>query len=413
VLTANTEGMMKHKMPVYSSFLVVVVVLLAAGGALGQAAALVTPTPSLTPTVTLTPTFSPLLKGLRSQLAYSQGGGGEGFRQAECIVEMQNWRGRLPAIVAENRSDLTPEEAYFCLLGFGDRWPVQVTLTSPSGLYYYGNFRLGKKESDDYWSADQYDPVYLPGMGDGYLVKGRPALGIQVSFPPDLQAGRWRIMASTDKLTASAMVDISWPKDKPDLYPPTGQPNPFDPRGFPASLKVGESLTLAGAGLPANQDLPFAVYQYTPSGARLVQASQVRTDRDGRFSTVFSAGGQYPAGRYILYGVDDMTTSIAPFYGAAATVTIDACPGAPESGLWLGDTVKINPAFPSANNLRAQPGLKQERVGLLRLGQKAVLLEGPRCADQMTWWKVKTSAGQTGWTGDGQGKETWLVTVPR
>jgi hypothetical protein len=52
--------------------------------------------------------------------------------------------------------------------------------------------------------------------------------------------------------------------------------------------------------------------------------------------------------------------------------------------------------------------LQGAKVGELNLVQSAVILEGPRCADQIVWWRVRTSAGLEGWTAEGQGESSFL-----
>ncbi len=95
-----------------------------------------------------------------------------------------------------------------------------------------------------------------------------------------------------------------------------------------------------------------------------------------------------------------------PFLGMVA----ETCPGAPLSGLLLGDSVYLTPGTDlKTNSLRSQPGLKSSKIGEFSIGQDAVILDGPRCADQIVWWRVRTSASLEGWTAEGQGKSIFLT----
>ena len=90
-----------------------------------------------------------------------------------------------------------------------------------------------------------------------------------------------------------------------------------------------------------------------------------------------------------------------------------ACADARPSRLQVGDIASIgaDPFLP--NRLREEPGLHYSVIGQIPPGGVVDILEGPRCADQMVWWCVRTFDGSlTGWTSEGDSNSYWLVPWP-
>lgn len=82
------------------------------------------------------------------------------------------------------------------------------------------------------------------------------------------------------------------------------------------------------------------------------------------------------------------------------------------SRLHVGDrvTTSLEPNLPS--RLRAEPGLSGSTVGSLNPGDGAVILEGPTCADDFIWWRVRSErTGVVGWTAEGDNAGAWLLPV--
>ncbi len=63
-------------------------------------------------------------------------------------------------------------------------------------------------------------------------------------------------------------------------------------------------------------------------------------------------------------------------------------------------------------NVRAAPGVQNERVGVLLQGQVVALLEGPQEADGYRWWRVRGPNDLVGWAAEGTEDTRWLVPVP-
>lgn len=81
------------------------------------------------------------------------------------------------------------------------------------------------------------------------------------------------------------------------------------------------------------------------------------------------------------------------------------CPGAPATRLAVGQAGRVTPG--PANNFRSQPSLSAELIGKIPGGASFTILEGPVCADGLTYWKVNYD-GQIGWTAEGKGSTYWL-----
>ena len=73
-------------------------------------------------------------------------------------------------------------------------------------------------------------------------------------------------------------------------------------------------------------------------------------------------------------------------------------PGLPTrlSAGWWG---RVTPGLP--NTLRADATLYSARIGQIPAGGSFYIIEGPRCANGMNWWRVNYN-GVIGWTGEGQ-----------
>ncbi len=85
-----------------------------------------------------------------------------------------------------------------------------------------------------------------------------------------------------------------------------------------------------------------------------------------------------------------LPTAVAPAQVVVATPVI-VRPLAP------GGLAIVNTTEGDQLNVRLGPGLGFDVVQRLPAGSRVVLLEGPRYADGLAWWKVRTAAGIEGW----------------
>ena len=97
------------------------------------------------------------------------------------------------------------------------------------------------------------------------------------------------------------------------------------------------------------------------------------------------------------------TSAISP------TATVASCPGAPPIRLAIGKTAKVSLDPPVPSRVREQPSLTGKVIGSIDPGVTVTILEGPRCGDSLTWWKVQSDKGLVGWTAEGDTSAYWLV----
>lgn len=67
---------------------------------------------------------------------------------------------------------------------------------------------------------------------------------------------------------------------------------------------------------------------------------------------------------------------------------------------WVNDT--------TPNNVRAEPSVSAEKVGEIAAGDWFKVVDGPHCANGITWWYVDYIAGIEGWTAEGVDAEYFL-----
>ncbi|MBI1279631.1 MAG: SH3 domain-containing protein [Anaerolineaceae bacterium] len=85
---------------------------------------------------------------------------------------------------------------------------------------------------------------------------------------------------------------------------------------------------------------------------------------------------------------------------ADSTATPTFCPNAPVPRLTIGLLAQVLPDF--TNIVRNAPGQSGGYLGELPVGRVIYVLDGPRCASNMTWWYVAdTQSHLIGWTSEG------------
>jgi WD40 repeat protein len=84
------------------------------------------------------------------------------------------------------------------------------------------------------------------------------------------------------------------------------------------------------------------------------------------------------------------------------------CPGFMESRLRASDQARVLPGLP--NNLRAEARADADEIGEIPSGDSMMVIRGPICADNLTWWQVDYG-GLVGWTAEGYENEYWLEPI--
>ncbi len=93
--------------------------------------------------------------------------------------------------------------------------------------------------------------------------------------------------------------------------------------------------------------------------------------------------------------------------------TTQACPGAPVSRLAIGEVAYVAQEPPIANTVRSEPNKAAVDLGQIEPGERVQILDGPQCADDLTWWQVQSlRTSLSGWTVEGDLDSYWLVPEP-
>ncbi len=103
-------------------------------------------------------------------------------------------------------------------------------------------------------------------------------------------------------------------------------------------------------------------------------------------------------------------TPIASKEPLAAASTNQPDPDCPATGITVGEWTRVALQPPVANRVRSAPSLQTGGIiGRAEPGTVLKVLEGPECADQMLWWRVRLEdgSGLEGWTGEGP-SSGWL-----
>jgi hypothetical protein len=107
--------------------------------------------------------------------------------------------------------------------------------------------------------------------------------------------------------------------------------------------------------------------------------------------------------------------AVLPLPSATATSQyFIACEGSSLlTQLHVGDKAQINsePALP--NRVRSSASTNAEVLGFIQPGEQVDILEGPTCAQDWVWWRVRSvSTSLEGWTAEGDQEDYWLIPVP-
>lgn len=89
-----------------------------------------------------------------------------------------------------------------------------------------------------------------------------------------------------------------------------------------------------------------------------------------------------------------------------------ACEGKMKTQLYVGGYAYVADNVP--NRVREEAGKSFKVIGYAQPHEAMQILEGPKCADGWTWYKVQIlSSGLKGWTAEGDGKsQYWLLPCP-
>lgn len=90
-----------------------------------------------------------------------------------------------------------------------------------------------------------------------------------------------------------------------------------------------------------------------------------------------------------------------PFTFPQAVAPASECSGAPPTSLIVHERGQVTNDDPQPLNVRDQPGLSGEIVGVLRSLDIFYVADGPRCADDYTWFRIRAGRIE-GWIAEGE-----------
>ena len=237
-------------------------------------------------------------------------------------------------------------------------------------------------------------------------------------LPNNAKSGKWTIRAEAPGLLAENWFAHPFNDDNMTRTRAISlKTSPYDPRRL-GGFKVGDTLLAQGAGFKPNEEVPVAVYHFNSKEwqGKFVSGQLARADKYGRFEAGFKITSEFIPGTYFLQVVydqnqDGFSISDKPVR-FVVTLPKTVCSGAAPTLLSVGDTAMVSAGLP--NNVREKPGLSRRKLGQLQEFETLEILAGPKCADGMVWWKVRSeNTGMDGWTAEGNRSDTWLIGITR
>ena len=383
-------------------------------------------TPTFTPVNIPINTALPPLPDFGDVLIYATGGGGVSEAQIFC---QSNFPGQIPA-TAGMVSD-HPQTAYLCFWGIPLDVPFQVELISPNNeIKLKGTFKALSATNEVAWSG------HIPEEHDAMVETKNGVSSVSVSpwWPDELPEGKWQIHvtwiggetygifdASTMTNSGSTpYIRATDPRIETEILPSGGLTGHL--------IHPGGAGKVVGGGFVKRSVVYLLVYadeqtgHYEPFWTRYVFVSgeSVLTDNNGNF--IANLPANLEQGRlYMVLGVTNPNAKLADdsdninsqaidakdiFYIQPSASTFDvsqssaSCPGAPKQRMVVnqrgyvctkGDNVRLKDA----------PASSASTVVSLKNGSQFTVIGGPACAENWSWWQIKTDAGNNGWISEG------------
>jgi hypothetical protein len=385
----------------------------------------------------LVTTPTPLTNVLLKQLHWGGGAGGSfapGTFSGTCSAYKKAVKSTLSILAI---GDDPTDYGHVCLYGFKPGKQITITFKSPNGKAdAIGIFDMGTEElifgdAKDYLIF-QIDPPLKSEVGYAEIIpmvkNDKPIIEIAFWKPIGIPEGLWEVTVKSGDVYLRTKMNVGWPKTEPRFGWVYSQPSvldrpPADGMTYYPECQTAnseEKKTIQAINLKPNQYYKFGVYvpgkfdyESYKNTYDLIKEYSMLTNKSGIYQTDFYAiQKDSPMTYYIaalLEPISDPYSGDARIVKECIQVKWQACPNVPHSGLEKGSYAFINPLNPTLNNIRSKPGLNNKLIGIMKVDEGASILDGPQCADNMVWWKIKTDSGITGWTGEGQGSDVWLV----
>jgi hypothetical protein len=403
-----------------------------------------TRTSTHTPTSTLTKALStptPLTNSFQRLLSWGGGGGGffaPGVFGEACFYNKKTIKST-PSILAIG--DDPTDYGHVCLYGFKPGKQITITFKSPNGKAdAVGIFDIGTEElifgdGSDYLMF-QIDPPLKSEVGYTEIIpmvkNDKPITEIAFWKPMGIPEGLWEVTVKSGDVFLKTKMIVGWPKTEPRFGWVYSQPSVLDrppavsehmSKYYPSCQTANseEKKLIQAINLKPNQYYKFGIYV---PGKFDYENGKNTFDFNKEYSMLTNNSGAYQTEFYATQKDKPMTYYVAALfepisdpYRRDARIDYDciqvkwkACPNAPYSGLEKGKLrITGNPLDSRSNNIRNKPGSSNNLIGRLQADEGAAIIDGPQCADNMVWWKIKTESSIIGWAAEGQGSEVWLV----
>ncbi len=383
---------------------------------------------------------------LKAEVYLSGGAGGGG---SLCTLP-QDWS--LPYVAV----DYGKESVYLCLLGFPENQEIRVEIYSPTGVLVSDLKFIVSDDSQvqiisaiempegrirafqgfnivDYNGSIYVD--YPSDIGDSAQKFDELVILLNLWFPkiPQL-VGNWKINASYGGTNMDSSFTISELESPAISAIPS---EPFQPtypgHSFCNEFASGDQILIIGTGFGPNQTITVGIYrgedrrivESADGSVRvLVHGEAVKIDTSGGFQILFRVEPDDLAGYYYVYPFDESGRDISEtlaydhlpcFIISGETNPVEyasweACEDRYLSRLQIGDLAFVSADPPYANTVRAEPGRGETSVGKIQPLEKVEILDGPACADNWVWWKVRSlETDLMGWTSEGDQENYWLI----
>ena len=357
----------------------------------------------------------------------------------ECENLLKSYPNDAPVLMQTERTKNTPFGS-LCLKGFPPNQPFTIDIKYDDG-HLFKSLSLETSGKDPqgeiYYFRQRNMNSKSPNVGYSYqtgLDNRNWIAEIVLYLPVDSQPVNWKVTARSGNLIAEGSLDTAWPKGFPAIFVPESKFEPLYrtkylmPQDNPIhEVAGGATIAIEGVNLPANKSLPLALFApdtTIPLRLNLLRYSQITTDSRGRFRASFNALPDERIESYYLVAVTNPSGKVpgisyldgaGPYLGIHIS-SYDPCLNLQISSSFIGRSVKINPGLGLPLNIRQDPGKNSPSIGFFQVGAKATIDEGPRCVDNMAWWRISLNRSDTneinklrGWVADGNGTQRWLV----
>ena len=373
----------------------------------GTATPTSSPTPSPTPTL---PDFDPIVN--------FGAGGGSGCGNAPA-------RAPNDALITQKGKSV---EICLYLWGLNFSKPFYISLVRIGGdgtVVLSPNLWLDQTNRVLKWEGYQRSDGFIDWTSDGTISINE----VRIWWPLHFSPGQWQlsvIQANSAFTGFSINFQITGDNE--------AHINALDPRSeyeiMPSSIfhpirtKDNGNVTVAGMNYSARAPVFILLYRERPSNSpiwvaefELIQKQVVTSDANGNITTELS-GPFEPGQSYLVYGITDPYIPIGDnlfgecgvgtpcdfFEVISANPTISqpasSCPGAPAQRMTVNQRGYVC-TKEDAVKLRTAPKRSGSEIMQLPPGVSFAVIEGPSCADNWSWWKIRLDNGTTGWISEG------------